>query len=74
MAEPSDNLVLEHLRYMRGRLDFIVEEMQGMNRRVILTEQSVANLFAGGAGAQDEIERLKSRVARIERRLDMVER
>lgn len=59
---------------MCGLLDRLLADMQVMNRRPMLTTPSVANLFSGGVVAQEEIDRLKTRVARIERRLDMVER
>ena len=50
MAGSVDDIVLEHLRHIRDRMDAMAEDMQSL-----------------------EIGRLKLRVARIERRLDLSE-
>jgi len=66
MDEKKDNLVLEHLRHIRGAVDDTREDMREVKSRLGLLEQQYA-IISG------RLDRLTDRVERIERRLDLVE-
>ncbi|TSD88536.1 hypothetical protein FFK22_011905 [Mycobacterium sp. KBS0706] len=66
MDEKTNNLVLEHLRHIRGAVDDIREDMREVKSRLGLLEQQYA-IISG------RLDRLTDRVERIERRLDLVE-
>ena len=66
MDEKTDNLVLEHLRHIRGAVDDTREDMREVKSRLGLLEQQYA-IISG------RLDRLTDRVERIERRLDLVE-
>ena len=74
----SDNLVLEHLRHMRGSLDALREDMRDVKQRLGALELGVAGLrreLAGLAEADAHLaarqDRTNDRLDRIERRLDL---
>jgi hypothetical protein len=64
MAEEPQNLVLEHLRYIRGAVDGLRDDMLEMKTRLGLVEETCASLSR-------RLDRLDERVGRIERRLDI---
>jgi len=66
MDEKTNNLVLEHLRHIRGAVDDTREDMREVKSRLGLLEQQYA-IISG------RLDRLTDRVERIERRLDLVE-
>jgi hypothetical protein len=73
MANTSDNLVLEHLRHIRSRVDLISDDMQTLTLRVGSIERILAGHQVGEATQNIELNRLKLRVDRIERRLELSE-
>ena len=66
MADEPDNLILQYLRRMDGKLDRLTADMQDVKVRLTAVE-------GGLAGVNRRIDRLEARVDRIERRLDLVE-
>ena len=62
----SDNIVLEHLRSIRGTLDNMAFDIQEIKGRVGSVEQQYA-------GRSNRVDRIDSRLTRIEQRLDLVE-
>jgi hypothetical protein len=66
VAEEPDNLVLVMLRRMDGKRDRALDEARDLKVR---STRTLGNL----AGVHLRIDRSKDRVARIERRLDLVE-
>jgi phage shock protein A len=72
MAE-SDNLVLEHLRHIRARVDQIADDMDEVKSRLVSLERTQAGLFADKADTHDRYDRLARRIERIERRLELTE-
>ena len=66
MDDKTNNLVLEHLRHIRGSVDDIREDMREVKSRLGLLEQQYA-IISG------RLDRLTDRVERIERRFDLVE-
>jgi len=65
MAPETESLVLEHLRYMRGRLDVMADDIREIKTRVGLLEQRFAIL-------EQQYASISSRVDRIEGRLDRI--
>jgi archaellum component FlaC len=62
----TDNLVLEHLRAIRGTVERLSEEMQDV-------KVGLGNLENQYASISNRLDRLDGRVLRIEKRLDLVE-
>ena len=72
MADDISNLVLEHLRYIRGRVDSLLEDMQDVKRRLTSLESQAAQLHGDFAGQSARIDRIEYRLDRIERRLELM--
>ena len=64
MAEPSDNLVLEMLRAIRGDLAELKDDTREVKSRLGTLEEQYASLSR-------RLDRLDDRVARIERPLEL---
>ncbi|MGO9132648.1 MAG: hypothetical protein ACLP8A_01175 [Methylovirgula sp.] len=69
----AENLVLEHLRHMRGQLDRIESRLDDMTIRLGHVERSSAEHAVQLAEINAKLDRLDGRVSRIEKRLDLVE-
>lgn len=65
MAE-TDNIVLEHLRHIRGAVDGLREDMREVKSRLGIMESQYASL-------SNRLDRMDSRVERIEKRLELAE-
>jgi len=65
MAEEPQNLLIAHLRYIRGAVDGLREDMHEVKTRLGLIEETCASLSR-------RLDRLDDRVDRIERRLDLM--
>ena len=63
MAE-MDNIVLEHLRHIRGAIDDIRDDIREML-------QGTGNLENQYATMSNRLDRMDARIERIERRLDL---
>ncbi len=72
MAE-VENLVLDHLRHMRGQLDRMEHQLQDVIARLGHLERAVADHSVQLAEINAKLDRLDTRVTRIEKRLDLVE-
>ncbi len=77
MADP-DNLVLQHLRYIRAAVDELRADTREVKGRLTALEQGQAAIRRDlGASAetdariQGQLDRLGDRVERIERRLNL---
>lgn len=77
MVDP-DNLVLEHLRYIRAAVDELRIDAREVKGRLTALEQGLAAVrrdlgFSAETDAriQGQLDRLSDRVERIERRLDL---
>ena len=69
----TDNLVLEHLRHMRGQLDRIENRLGDLAIRLGHVERSAAEHAVQLAEINAKFDRLDARVTRIENRLNLVE-
>jgi chromosome segregation ATPase len=67
----TDNILLEHLRAIRGVLDRHSEDLREIKERIGILETGVGNLGSQYASLSTRLDRLDERVARIERRLDL---
>lgn len=73
MTENSDNLVLEHLRAIRGALTDHGERLGRIELRLSAIEQTLGSLYALSGSDRETLGSLTRRVERIERRLDLAE-
>ncbi len=71
MTQEMENIVLEHLRHIRAKVDEIVAELRRTNARVNLLELGHGTISMSQADQNTEIDRLKVRLDRVERRLDL---
>jgi archaellum component FlaC len=62
----TDNIVLEHLRSIRGTVERTSDDIQDVKVRL-------GNLENQYASISNRLDRLDARVLRIEKRLDLVE-
>ena len=76
--ENVDNLVLEHLRHMRNKIDQISEDMREVKHRLATVESSqgsimqhVGHLATSIAQQQISFDRLTDRIEHMERRLQL---
>jgi predicted nucleic acid-binding Zn-ribbon protein len=61
-----ENLILDHLRHMRGGIDGLREDMREVKTRLGILENQYASMSS-------RLDRLDARVERIERRLDLAD-
>ena len=79
MTENVENVILEHLRHIRVRVDRIAEDMGDLKHRSSSLESAMVTVkrevSAGDetdARQQVTLDRLADRLERIERRLDLI--
>jgi hypothetical protein len=72
MVEP-DNLVLEQLRVIRGDLGKLFNEMQTMRVEMTAMRQHMAGMLTIQEHDHVDIAGIKSRLDRIEKRLELAE-
>lgn len=73
MAEAIDSLVLEHLRHIRSKVDVMAEDVSAVKLRMSAMERHMSGQFINEFGQNEELDSLKRRVDRIERRLELVD-
>ena len=78
MTENVENLILEHLRHIRNRVDLLSADMSDLKNRMSSLEMAMVTVkreTAHGdetdARQQISLDRLQERIQRIERRLDL---
>ncbi len=79
MTEQRDSLVLEHLRHIRSRVDQIADDMGDLKQRMSGLESGM-NLVRREVVQGDEIDarqqitldKLQTRIERMERRLELL--
>ena len=62
----SDNIVLEHLRHIRGAVDGLRDDMREVKSRLGILESQYANL-------SNRLDRVDGRIERIEQRLNLTD-
>lgn len=71
MTADTENLVLEHLRAIRATLSEHSNELAGIRLEISAMGQQLAGLTAAVYSGKSELDSLKRRVERIERRLEL---
>jgi hypothetical protein len=74
MTEETTNLVLEHLRHIRGVVEDTRSEMKHFIMRMGLAERNIVTIHVSDAAQSEELDRIKTRLDRIERRLELADR
>ena len=73
MTDEMTNLVLEHLRHIRAKVDRIDERVDRVEIRLSAVEGHFANLMVSEAAQNSAIDHISRRLERIERRLELAE-
>jgi hypothetical protein len=78
MTDNTDNLVLEHLRHIRGKVDKNENDMDALKTRMtrleiamVSVKREVSDGFEADIYQHKANDSLLSRIERIERRLDL---
>lgn len=71
MSTEMDNLVLEHLRHIRGKVDRIAEDIETVKLRLNSVERSVAGFHDDLAIISRRLDQVDSRMNQVETRLDI---
>jgi hypothetical protein len=70
MVEP-DNIVLEHLRHIRGVVDGTRDDVRELKHRVGSVERETAHVKV--AELSERVDRLSDRLERVEKRLELAD-
>jgi hypothetical protein len=73
MPDATDNLVLEHLRAIRGILGTHGERLDRIELRLSTIEQTLGSLYALSGSDRETMNARTRRIESIERRLDLAE-
>ena len=73
MANESDNVVLEHLRHIRSKVDMTATDVTDIKIQLAAMQQHMAGFHAVIASHSDELNQLRQRVDRIEKRLELTD-
>lgn len=73
MSDEPDNLTLRYLRRLDDKLDRVLDKQDEHTRRIGALERNVASLMVSVADLSARMDGFDLRVARIERRLDLVD-
>jgi len=73
MTDEPDNIVLNILREMRMGIADLRQGQKQTNERLTAIEHHVAGLVHGQMRFNDDVDGLRERVTRIERRLELAE-
>jgi hypothetical protein len=71
MSDEMTHIVLEHLRHIRARVDGIDEDLKALTTRFGVLEGHLAQTHVSEAIQNSELDRIKLRLERIERRLEL---
>lgn len=74
MTQASENIVIEHLEHIRGKVDEIGDKVQGVEGRMTSIEIDFVRLAKSEAGRNLDIDAIVKRVDRLETRLARLER
>lgn len=73
MAQEPKDIVLEYLRRLDHKFDLMADDVRSLNLRMGSVERHLAGLVSSEVDQNGELDRLKLRVERIERRLELTE-
>ena len=72
MTDEPQNIVLEHLRYLRRTVDDVKLDIVDMKSRMSGTEILLGQIVSLLAAQSGRMDRIDERLARVERRLDLI--
>jgi hypothetical protein len=73
VADETNNVVVEHLRHIRTRVDGLTDDMRQVILRLGAVERHLGGLHISDVNQNSEIDRIKVRLERIERRLELTD-
>ena len=73
MADEPMNLVLEHLRHIRKEQGTMSEDVRMMGMRIGSMERLLSGNVMAEIQQNEQLDHLRARVDKIERRLDLVD-
>jgi len=73
MNEKVENLILEHLRAMRGDINAIKSDMRLLKAEMTATRHQLSGVTSLQDHDHSDIAELKTRIERIETRLDIAD-
>jgi len=73
MTEDTENLVLEHLRYLRQEMGGLRDDVSDLKFRTNRIEQGQASVEQVIAHHSGKLDRIEDRLVQIEKRLNLVE-
>jgi len=73
MTDAPRDIVLEHLRAVRGDIGALRDDMREMKGRMSGVEDIVAALVSADTRMQHSLDRLSERVERVEKRLGLTD-
>ena len=73
MASEPDDIVLEHLRHIRSKVDTTAADVTDIKVQLAAMQQHMAGFHAVIASHSDELNQLRRRIDRIEKRLDLAD-
>jgi hypothetical protein len=74
MTEGAENLILEHLRAIRVKLDQHTEEFRAIELRLSSLGTQMANVHSDLANVHSDLAILHGRIDAVEQRLDRIEK
>jgi hypothetical protein len=74
MANEPDDLVLEHLRAIRGVVDETLNDVPDLKRRLASMEKQVAGLRVDFAAMREDLVGIEHKIDRSDARLDRIEK
>jgi tetrahydromethanopterin S-methyltransferase subunit G len=73
MTDNTENLILEHLRAIRSKLDQHSDEFRNVKLRLSSIETQMANVHSDLAILHGRIDGVEQRLDRIEKRLELTD-
>jgi tetrahydromethanopterin S-methyltransferase subunit G len=73
MADVPTNIVLEHLRRIDCKVDGLSDDMRMVILRLGSIERHVGGMSISEVSQNSEIDRIKARLERVERRLELTD-
>ena len=71
MTDNVENLILEHLKHIRGKIDVISLDVSDLKSRMSSLEEMQGQLLIMMGGFGKRMDRFDDRLSRIEKRLDL---
>jgi DNA anti-recombination protein RmuC len=71
MTENVENLVLEHLKHIRGKVDLMTLDIIDLKSRASATEEMLGQVISLVGGLAKRMDRFEERMSRVEKRLDL---